>query len=113
MQFSQRLEEIKKDRRMTNKEIGELCGASEAAVRSWLSGSKVPAADRVATLADALGVSIDYLYGKEQKKRPAALHDKALNDLMNEIKDFGEEDMRRMIDQACLISAAKRNASKP
>ena len=113
MQFSQRLEEIKKERRMTNKEIGALCGVSEAAVRSWISGSKVPAADRVVALADALGVSLDYLYGKNAKKeRPAALHDKALSDLMNEVKDFDEEDMRRMIDQACLISAAKRNVSR-
>ena len=65
--FSQRLKELKREKSCTNKEIGEVSGVSEGAVRYWMSGERIPGADKAVLLAKFFGVSVDYLMGEEEK----------------------------------------------
>lgn len=66
MYFQQAISEIKKKTGFSNKELGEIVGASEGAVRSWLNGEKKPSAEVVLKYATHFQVSADYLLtGKE------------------------------------------------
>lgn len=68
MQFSQKLNNLKKAKGLTNLKIAEYANVSEGAVRSWLDGSKTPNIASVALLCEKLNVSVDYLLGIENKE---------------------------------------------
>ena len=59
--FSQRLEEMLKDRRMAQKELAEKAGITEAAVSHYIKGDRTPRSAVLARIANALRTSSDYL----------------------------------------------------
>lgn len=69
MDFPQILLQLKNQTGYTNAFIGNACGVSESAVRTWLSGKKVPSINALKSLSDLFGVSTDYLLGNEQKEK--------------------------------------------
>ncbi|RAL21939.1 helix-turn-helix domain-containing protein [Thermoflavimicrobium daqui] len=58
-----RLIRIKKG--MTQEEIGKLIGRSAAVISSYETGKRCPPTKQVDDLSKALGVSVDYLLGRE------------------------------------------------
>ena len=50
---------------MTAEQLGERVGVSHVAVINWESPTGQPHADKLPLIADALGVSIDALYGRD------------------------------------------------
>lgn len=50
---------------MTTVQLAEAVGVSHVAVLNWESPEGKPLADKLPAIADALGVSIDALYGRE------------------------------------------------
>lgn len=48
---------------MSQSALSEQAGASKAAISQYLSGKNTPGPDRIKALADATGVSFDYLMG--------------------------------------------------
>ena len=68
--FSEVLHALRKEKRVTQKEIGELLGISERAVRYYETGERRPDFDGLLKLADYFQVSLDYLVGwSEQRQR--------------------------------------------
>lgn len=63
--FADRLKCAMGEAGLTQSALSEKTGASKAAVSQYLSGKNTPAPDRVKALADATGVSFDYLMGYE------------------------------------------------
>lgn len=61
--FAERLQSAMKLANMTQAELAAQTGASRAAISQYLSGKNVPNMDRIKALADATGVSFDYLIG--------------------------------------------------
>lgn len=53
---------------LTQKDVAEQLGASQRAVAHWETNSVALRADQLAALADALGVTVDYLMGREEAK---------------------------------------------
>jgi len=54
------------DKGLSQKELADLMGVSAAAVSQWESGGKRPQKANLAKLAEVLGVSTEYLLGKEE-----------------------------------------------
>lgn len=50
-------------------ELAARSGASRAAISQYLSGRNIPTIDRMKALADATGVSFDYLFGFGEEKK--------------------------------------------
>ena len=59
-----RMREIRKKRKMTMKQIGELVGASESAVSMWENGKHQPDLQTLSRIADILSVTTDELLGR-------------------------------------------------
>ena len=59
-----KMREIRKKRKMTMKQIGELVGASESAVSMWENGKHQPDLQTLSRIADILSVTTDELLGR-------------------------------------------------
>lgn len=62
--FSQRLRELRGQRRLSRCTLSELCGLSKNMVSRYELGEAVPNIEAAAQLACYLGVSLDYLCGR-------------------------------------------------
>ena len=61
--FSQRIYELRKQRGLSQKELGEAVGLSHKAISTIESGSRSTTIEKLVLLADFFGVSTDYLPG--------------------------------------------------
>lgn len=61
--FAKRLKNAMEQANMSQSALSEQAGASKAAISQYLSGKNTPGPDRIKALADATGVSFDYLMG--------------------------------------------------
>ena len=61
--FAERLKNAMEQANMSQSALSEQAGASKAAISQYLSGKNTPGPDRIKALADATGVSFDYLMG--------------------------------------------------
>lgn len=59
--FEERLKEIRESRNMTQDELGEAVGANRVAISRYENGIIRPTSKRMAALAGALGVTVEYL----------------------------------------------------
>ncbi|MDE5898558.1 MAG: helix-turn-helix domain-containing protein [Treponemataceae bacterium] len=65
--FSERVRELMKKNRYSQKQLCELCGVTEAAFSRYMAGVRLPKADTLANLANALGTTSDYLLGRDSR----------------------------------------------
>ena len=77
--FSERLKYAMTQANLTQRQLAQATGASPAAVSQYLSGKNTPNADRMKVLADATGVSVNFLMGFENAPDQVAV--KGLSDV--------------------------------
>ena len=65
--FSQRIYELRKQRVLSQKELGEAVGLSHKAISTIESGSRSTTIEKLVLLADFFGVSTDYLLGRREE----------------------------------------------
>lgn len=68
MLFSQRLEELLKERRVTWKEVYQSLRIGKNQKKYWADNDIVPELETLTKLAEYFGVSVDYLRGTEDLK---------------------------------------------
>lgn len=61
---AERMKEARKRKGLSQPELAKLAKVSQSAISYFESGDKTPSGNTSSLLADALGVSIDYLYGR-------------------------------------------------
>ena len=59
--FNMRLEALLKNRHMTQKELAEKAGVTQAAMSHYMKGDRTPRSSVLARIANALGTTSDYL----------------------------------------------------
>lgn len=64
--FGQRFSRLRKQRGLTQEELGEKVGLSGQAVSKWENDASMPDVSLLVDLSDILGVSLDELLGKAQ-----------------------------------------------
>lgn len=75
MNFISRIEELLKSRRIQkNKMLSDL-NLSVNSFTNWKNRGTVPSGDTLQKIADYFGVTVDYLLGKEQEKKPSETED--------------------------------------
>ena len=67
MSFATTLQTLRKKAGLTQEQLASKFGVSAQAVSKWENGS-FPEGDLIPKIADEFGVSIDYLYGREERK---------------------------------------------
>lgn len=64
--FGDRLKELRKNKNISQEEIGKLCGVAKNTVSSWENNINQPSIETLTKLAEYFNVSIDYLLGFNQ-----------------------------------------------
>ena len=62
-QFDKRLSQLLKENNMTQKELAQKIGVSQAIVTYWVKGQRQPTAENIFEVAKALETTSDYLLG--------------------------------------------------
>ena len=62
--FPKRLKQLRERRRIKRYVLSELCGLHRDAVRRYETGEAKPTVEALESIADELGVSVDYLLGR-------------------------------------------------
>lgn len=64
--FSQRLAELLKQQGITQKELSERVGITEASMSRYMNSERIPKSEIIANIATALNTTSDYLLGTEE-----------------------------------------------
>ena len=66
--FGARLREVRKSKKLTQKELAEQIGIKQNSYSDWETGKNEPSLENLVKLADLFEVSLDWLFGREQMK---------------------------------------------
>lgn len=64
MRFCEKLREIRKNKRLTQRELGAMIGRTGATICDWEKGKASPNLDELVALANIFSVTTDYLLGR-------------------------------------------------
>lgn len=65
--FGKRLRSLRQSKKLTMKELGKKFNLAESTISGYETGSRKPDMETTMKLADFFEVSIDYLYGRDDK----------------------------------------------
>ena len=68
--YSDILKELRRDKNLTQKDIGDLIGISQATYCDYENGVRRMPLTMLCFLADTLGTSTDYILGRTEEMRP-------------------------------------------
>lgn len=63
---------LMQERKVSATQLSQVIGATKGNISDWKSGKSKPSNAVLASIANYFDVSVDYLLGKEQEKKPAA-----------------------------------------
>ena len=63
--FTDRLKTLRKEKKLTQKELAEQIGIKQNSYSDWETGKNEPSFENLIKLADLLEVSLDWLFGRE------------------------------------------------
>ncbi|MFZ6024000.1 MAG: helix-turn-helix domain-containing protein [Bacteroidota bacterium] len=97
-QFSIRLKQLRLEKGYSQKQIADKVGLHSIHYGRYERGDSLPAAETLTKLADALGVSVDYLLEGESKDAAVA--------------NFEDKDLLRIFSELEKLPAEKKDAVK-
>jgi transcriptional regulator with XRE-family HTH domain len=68
-QFSARIKEVRKERKLTQKQMAELLETTERNYQYYESGAREPNLETFVAISDILNISTDYLVGRSDNPR--------------------------------------------
>lgn len=100
--FPERLQSLRKQKNLSQADLGKLVGVHYSHVGRYERGISRPAADTLKRMADALGVSGDYLIeGTTEEAAKARFEDRELLCQFQEVEKLADEDkmvVKKLID---------------
>ncbi len=69
--FGERLRFLREERKLGQKEVGDLLDVSVSSVGKYENGERTPSPDTIIKLADFFDVSADFLLGRSEVREPA------------------------------------------
>ena len=65
MTYSETIKHFRKKKGLTQKQLADLCGITQAAIANYEAGKSMPAGDNAYRIAKALNISVSEIYRKE------------------------------------------------
>ncbi len=100
MNIGQRIANFRKEKHITQEQLGEAVGVTNRTVSKWESGVSSPGIDLIPAIASALSVSLDSLFGTETKRETDGIAEKTIDELKLEITDAVEYALAEAIRDA-------------
>ena len=114
--FGDRLKELRKERNLTQEDIGNLCGVAKNTVSNWENNANQPSFDIVKKLAQYFGVTIDYLLNFTQndvdnmERLKQALKQAGMWNYA--IDDMSREDFEKAMKIIAMLKENKKDTNK-
>lgn len=100
--FAQRLRELRKQKNLSQTELGQLAGLHYTHIGRFERGTSRPSGDTLKRVADALGVTSDYLLdGATNEAAKARFEDRELLKQFQEVEQLPAEDknvVKKLLD---------------
>lgn len=115
MEFSERIAAIRKDMHLSQEKFGELVNVSQRSVAAWESGDRLPSLNVLSDLAAAIGVTVDYLIGRDEtiKKQPTVKDDELLAKTLSRVQALSDPALQRVQDFLDGLEAGQAIHSAP
>lgn len=92
--FGERLRDLRKEKKLTSKQLGEKFNLAESTISGYETGARKPDIELVRSFANFFGVSTDYLLG--QTDNPYPHQDLAAHRSDDPMKDLPEDAKREV-----------------
>lgn len=86
--FISRLEEMRKEKGFTQRELASKVGVTEVSMSRYIKGERVPTVTTIVSIAQVLGASVDYLVGTSNVKKRQNNADRIRNMSDEELAQF-------------------------
>lgn len=86
--FISRLEEMRKEKGFTQRELASKVGVNEVSMSRYIKGERVPTVPTIVSIAQVLGASVDYLVGTSNVKKRQNNADRIRNMSDEELAQF-------------------------
>lgn len=83
--LSQRIRELRKERDWSQEYLGSLLGVEGTSVNRYEKSSRDPGTSTLMLLADIFDVSIDYLTGRTDERKPVSQPEKSVDEEINNL----------------------------
>lgn len=96
-QFGELLAELRQDRRLTQKELAQIIFVTDGTISNYENGVHLPDVDKLISLADFFGVTVDYLLGRCSSPLSPDVYDEPVlgtrtaGELIRDIRDMSSE----------------------
>lgn len=96
-QFGELLAELRQDRRLTQKELAQIIFVTDGTISNYENGVHLPDVDKLISLADFFGVTVDYLLGRCSSPLSPDVYDEPVlgkrtaGELIRDIRDMTPE----------------------
>ena len=90
MDFSERLYTLRKQKKLSQKELAQKLGVAQASINYWEKAQRTPSVDMVALIANFFNVSIDYLMGLDDKEESLCSLTTFQDELDGYLQELGE-----------------------
>ena len=94
--FSDRLRQALAEARMTQKQLADAAGVTEAAISHYLAGDRIPRSSVAAAIAKVLSCSVDELLGVEANEESIG-YDKLCRILARKSGEYSDAQKNRLI----------------
>ncbi|MDN5276299.1 MAG: hypothetical protein PWR01_264 [Clostridiales bacterium] len=74
--FAERLRKLRKERKMTQTDLGKILGLSTSAIGMYEQGRRDPDSNTLQKIADIFNVTVDYLLGRSDIRNPYIFDEK-------------------------------------
>lgn len=100
MDLTNQLKELRKNRKINQKELAEIVGVDRTAVGKWENGNNYPTVEVLDKLATFFGVTTDYLLGRDElpASKQNAMDFKLLEEF-NLLNDFGKREAIKRVSE--------------
>ncbi|MBO4495682.1 MAG: helix-turn-helix transcriptional regulator [Clostridiales bacterium] len=95
--FNDRIADLLKEKKMTQKELSEIVGVTTASMSHYVKGDRVPRAAVMASIAQALGTTTDFIVYGESNDSKAEI-DQAVRLIARNADHISREDKLKIVE---------------
>lgn len=110
MEYMPNLKQYREEKGLSQKELGDMVGVSEASISNYERGIREPSFDTLCALADIFDVSLDMLIRGKEKDRPKG---RSLDEAVRLFKGLPDPERDMLLALGAFLQYRKSNPEYP